>query len=1021
MERSPTASSDLFAQVSDWASSNPDLSMQPPAVSSPHTQLNSSINNNSNNGNNSTKIPDNHDINSNNDNNATSQLPYLRPSSPLPHRSKPSHNLPANFSELDFMDSGLGRSLTSNLPVLALRDELDSLQYDDLFAEEYLLSKLQDAQRRLQEVRDDKASIGDNTTDPHGTSNRPGLHRRFSSSPTSPSVAQTKRPISSTLQLFVASFRLPLTVELGNDGNVKSTAASAALGLVSAFKDISAQFPIRWVGAPGQTVQDLAKLPPEERAEMDRHLKTARHRKPPGMLSYAPVFPDPEDAAQHQEFCSSVLWPLFHYISFNLGERSYHVEMFRAYVRVNRFYARALIDEWKRSGVDETDAMFWVHDFQLCLVPKMIRDLLPNARIGFFLHIPFPTREVFRILAPRKEILEGMLGADLLGFHTYDYARHFLSTCQRVLDLRTRPDSIDNKGIDVHIAICPFGIDAETFIAATKQTSVMELTTRLKESLAGKKIVLGVDRLDYIKGIPHKLLAIEHFLEHHPEWVGKVIFLQVTTPSTSGSDEYHAFREEILEMVGQINGRFATIEDIPIHYRELNMTLEELCALYAGADVAMITSIRDGMNLVSYEYIACQKESHGVLILSEFAGAAKNLPGAVLVNPWDVEEVSGAIVRSLEMAQLERELRHKNLYRHVLKHSSAAWGVSFIDDLIKYSAQRSEQRKDLVEMPVNSICESYRSAQGKRVFFLDYDGTLRKYESQPELAYPSAALLRTIQKLATNERNVVFIVTGRQKATMTTWFRGTGVGYAVEHGFSLRWPDHLREVFGGRRFMDGSQSGGTGTENGIEERLGDEDDIDGAGGVGLGDEERMIREDQHTWDDLLKPDELIAMRQALQTAGDVLRHVEECTPSSFVSQKESAFSWHFRDADPTFAQIRAQETKQTLEERLAGSPMEVLMGDMILYVRPRGVHKAAAVNEVLKRLGADVDDPISWIYSVGNDCTDEEMFTELYRFAKDTDITVSTCTVGRKTTRAKYFVSGVDDILQLLSSLGECG
>lgn len=904
------------------------------------------------------------------------------------------------------MDSGLGRSLTSNLPVLALQDDFDLLRYDDLFVEDYLLSKLQDAQRRLQEVRDYKAAF--NVTTKVNTRNNNTACSTTTSGTFPPLPRDAKSRIhSSKDRLFVTSYRLPLTVELSADGLVKSTASSAALGLVSAFKDLSARLPIRWLGAPGQTVQDAAHLPPPQRAEMERHFRKARNHKPPGMLSYVPLFPDPDEAAAHQEFCSSVLWPLFHYISFNLGERSYHVKMFRAYVRVNRFYAQAMIDEWRRSGVAEEDAIFWVHDFQLCLVPKMIRDYLPNARIGFFLHIPFPTREVFRILAPRKEFLEGMLGADLLGFHTYDYARHFLSACERILGLRTHPDAIDNKGVDVHISICPFGIDTDTFIAATKQNTVAKMTAELRESLAGKKIIVGVDRLDYIKGIPHKLLAIEHFLEHHPEWISRVVFLQVTTPSTSVSEEYHAFRAEILEMVGRINGRFATIEDTPIHYREVNMTLEELCALYAGADVAMITSIRDGMNLVSYEYIVCQKESHGVLILSEFAGAAKNLPGALLVNPWDVEEVSEAIRQSVEMAELERELRHQKLYRHVIKHSSAAWGVSFINDLTKFSAQRKEKDKYLMEMPTERICKSYQEASGKRVFFLDYDGTLRKFESQPELADPSPGLLRTLQRLASCSNNIVFIITGRQKSTVLDWFRGTGVGFAVEHGFSLRWPDHLRERFGGRRIDDNHSAG---TENGAEDRPDGED----------GDSDMHERDgEEHTWDDLLKPDELIAMRNALQRAGDILRGVEDATPSSFISQKESAYSWHFRDADPTFAQMRAQETKQTLEECLAGTPMEVLMGRMILYVRPRGVHKGTAIAEVLKRLCAEGESP-SWIFSIGDDCTDEDMFNELYRFARDAKVVVNTCTVGRKTTRAKYYVADVDDVLQFLDEMAEC-
>lgn len=1021
---------------------------------------------------------------------------------------KQTRQLSRNFSEFDFMDSGLGRSLTSKLPVLDLEEELmNTLQHDDMFAEEYLLSKLQDAQRRLQEVRDLKASLGGVAASTNGavapattTSQRQLLDHRLkqqgasaasqNSYPTSPlcnpsinsssnnsssyssatTASASNAPVanglnangvssssSSNLRLFVASYRLPLTVELADDGHIKSSAGSAALGLAASFKTLSSRFPIRWLGAPGQVLHDTKKLDPDERAEIDRHLKSARHRKPPGMLSYKPLFPDPVDAEAHQEFCNSVLWPLFHYISFNLGERSYHAEVFRAYVRINRFYAQELVDEWKRSGIDEADAIFWIHDFQLCLVPKMIRDMVPNARIGFFLHVPFPTREVFRILAPRTDLLEGMLGADLLGFHTYEYARHFLTTCERVLGLRTRPDVVDNRGIDVHVTICPFGIDAQTFIAATQQKSVVDMSRQLKESLAGKKIVVGIDRLDYIKGIPHKLLAIEHFFEHHPEWIGRVVFLQVTTPSTSRSDEYHAFRSEILEMVGRINGRFATIEDTPIHYREFNMTLEELCGLYSGADVAMITSLRDGMNLVSYEYIACQKESHGVLLLSEFAGAAKNLPGAVLINPWDVEGVSDAIVQSLEMSDIEREIRHHKLYRHVIKYTSAAWGVSFIEELIRFSAKRGERRKQLIEMPVQDIVNSFHAAakKGKRVFFLDYDGTLRKYETQPELAFPSASLLRMLQKLASNENNIVFIITGRCKATMSTWFRGVGVGFAVEHGFSIRWPDHLRERFGGRRLMDGSLSGGTGTENGVEgladeekddvddDDLDDDDDyddddddnsIENEGNDDVDDADsrrrrrrllrrrrhlrhlRLIQDDQHTWDDLLKPDELIAMRNALHVAGEVLRNMEECTPSSFVTRKESAFSWHFRDSDPTFAQMRAQEAKQSLEERLAGGPMEVLMGSMILYVRPRGVHKGGAVGEVLTRLYKGGELP-AWIFSVGDDCTDEDMFTELSRFAKDFDTEMNTCTVGRKVTSAKYYVSGVDDVVRFLSEL----
>ena len=893
------------------------------------------------------------------------------------------------------MDSGLSRSLTSELPVLGVQEDLDSLQLDEPFVEEYLLSKLQDAQRRLQEVRDYMATLSDDQPVP--TAKLPPLPPNNNVSPlAAPPLLPPKRPRRAE-RLFVASFRLPLSVEISDDGEVKSSISSASLGLVSSFKDLLGRLPIRWLGAPGQTFQEAAQLPLEERRKMETHFKSSKHRKSLGLLSYVPLFPDTEDAAAHQEFCNSVMWPLFHYIPLNFaGERTYHIEMFTAYERVNLFYANALIDEWKRSGIDESDAMFWIHDFHLCLVPKILRSRLPNARIGFFLHTPFPAGEVFRALAPRTELLEGMLGADLLGFHTYDYARHFLSACERLLGLTVEPDAVDNKGMIVQVGIYPFGIDADTFRTALKQTKVQTLREELKETLAGKKVILGVDRLDYIKGIPHKLLAIEHFLETHPEWIGRVVVLQVTTPSRSSSEEYHSFRSEILEMVGRINGRFATIEDMPIHYRELVMTFEELCALYSVADVAIITSLRDGMNLVSYEYIACQKEHNGVLILSEFTGAAQNLPGAVLVNPWNIEEVSDAIYQSLEMPELERELKYQKLYRHVIMHTAAAWGVSFIEDLVKYSAERKEKAKLLVEMPVDAICESFCNTKGKRLFFLDYDGTLRKYESQPELADPIEHLVETLRRLTSNDQNIVFIVTGRQKSTMIEWFQGVGVGFAVEHGFSIRWPDHLRGRFGGQR---------------------DEEALLGDSSVACEDRTAVNSQDR-TWDDLMSPHDLIAMKDALQVAGQLLRRIEDCTPTSFLSEKESAYSWHFRDADPDFAVSRAQEARQALEDVLGGSPMEVLMGQKILYVRPKGVHKGAAVAEVLRRLKENDCWP-EWIFSIGDDRTDEDMFIELNRATSGTDTVVNTCTVGRKTTAAKYYVKGVDDVLGFINRLGK--
>ncbi|KAI0563862.1 Trehalose 6-phosphate synthase [Gracilaria domingensis] len=385
-------------------------------------------------------------------------------------RSAPTHSRQksGNFSEVDFMDSGLGRSLTADLPVLGLQDELDALQYDDHFVEEYLLSRLQDAQRRLQEVRDYMATLAEEEL---VSARRPPLPHGSPNSIPRPAAPKlnTKRSRRSE-KLFVASFRLPLTVEVTDDGEVKSSISSGSLGLVSAFTDLLGRLPIRWLGTPAQTYQDVTQMPSSQRQKMERHFNT-RHRRAAGLLSYVPLFPDVNDALAHQEFCNAVMWPLFHYIPLNYaGEKMYQVDMYDAYERINRFYADALIEEWKRSGIDESQAMFWIHDFHLFLVPKFLRDRLPNARIGFSLHTPFPAGEVFRALAPRKELLEGLLGADLIGFHTYDYARHFLSVCERLLGLTSKPDAVDNKGVFVQVGIYPFGIDANTFRTAMKQT-----------------------------------------------------------------------------------------------------------------------------------------------------------------------------------------------------------------------------------------------------------------------------------------------------------------------------------------------------------------------------------------------------------------------------------------------------------------------------------------------------------------------------------------------------------------------
>ncbi|TKY90660.1 hypothetical protein EX895_000658 [Sporisorium graminicola] len=304
-----------------------------------------------------------------------------------------------------------------------------------------------------------------------------------------------------------------------------------------------------------------------------------------------------------------------------------------------------------------------------------------SIKIGFFLHTPFPSSEIYRILPVRREILLGILHCDLIGFHTYDYARHFLSSCTRILGLPTMPNGAEFEGRYVHVGTYPIGIEPSQFEDGLERESVKERIKSLQRRFEGVKIIVGVDRLDYIKGVPQKLHALETFLQDHPEWVGKVVLVQVAVPSRQDVEEYQNLRATVNEAVGRINGRFGTVESMPIHFLHRSVSFDELCALYAISDACLVTSTRDGMNLVSYEYIACQQQRAGVMILSEFAGAAQSLNGSLICNPWDAFAVSDAIHEALTMPANVRRENFEKLSRYVKKHTASWWGLSFVNDL----------------------------------------------------------------------------------------------------------------------------------------------------------------------------------------------------------------------------------------------------------------------------------------------------------------------------------------------------
>jgi trehalose 6-phosphate synthase len=490
--------------------------------------------------------------------------------------------------------------------------------------------------------------------------------------------------------LIVVANRLPITITKDASGEYHFKMSSG--GLVSALSGFKKSLSFTWIGWPG------FYIPPKDRAYVDKRLMEE--------YSCQAVYLDDDVAEGHYNgFSNSILWPLFHY---HPGEMNFDEENWLMYRQANFRFAETV-----RTQITP-GSMVWVQDYHLMLLPMILRGLvdgssggeyqkqeltkiaegieeevdisserIPDVKIGFFLHTPFPSSEIYRILPVRREILLGILFCDLIGFHTYDYARHFLSSCTRILGLPTMPNGVEFEGRLAHVGTFPIGIEPSSFIKNLEKESVKSRIAQLEQRFNGVKVIVGVDRLDYIKGVPQKLHALELFLTQHPEWIGKVVLVQLAVPSRQDVEDYQNLRSTVNELVGRINGRFGTVEFMPIHFMHKSLAFDELCALYAISDVCLVTSTRDGMNLVSYEYIACQQARQGAMILSEFAGAAQSLNGSIVVNPWDPQQVADAIHEAVTMDTETRAENHRKLFKYVNKYSAAFWGTSFIKEMNK--------------------------------------------------------------------------------------------------------------------------------------------------------------------------------------------------------------------------------------------------------------------------------------------------------------------------------------------------
>ena len=697
------------------------------------------------------------------------------------------------------------------------------------------------------------------------------------------------------MRLVIVSNRLPFTVSIDEgEPRFESSSGGLATGLWSYLEKTSSipdgQFDFLWLGWPGVAVE------PEHAPQIHAHGERFRA---------APVFLSKETAnGFYHGFCNNTLWPLFHYFA---TLTHYEESDWRDYQRINEVYADALLKVLK------PDDVLWVHDYQLMLLPRMIRQHFPEMPIGFFLHIPFPSFEIFRLLprAWRAELIEGMLGASLVGFHTHDYTRDFLTSVLRTVGYEHQLGCISLRDRVVKVDTFPMGIDFERFSHAATAPETQLRASELRDKCAGQKIIFSVDRLDYTKGLLDRLRGYELFLKNHPEWRGKVTFVVSVAPSRTGVGSYQAMKQELEQTVGRIVGAYGDVHWTPLIYQYRNLSFDEIVALYRACDVALITPLRDGMNLVAKEFVASRPDQTGVLILSEMAGAAKEMGEALIINPFHTGDFARTLHQALTMPVEEQIRRNQTLQERLRRYDVNRWAEDFVQSML--SSQKTEtarRARTLTGKAQTALIQQYRLSQS-RALLLDYDGTLVPFADTPKSAPPDNELLGLITNLAEDPATELVIISGRPRADLEKWFGFLPIAMIAEHGIWLR-----------RK----------------------------------GDEWRQLKTTPVEWKERVRP---------------ILQLYVDRLPGALLEEKEFSLAWHYRKADPEQASQRAQELVDDLSGYTRTIDVQVLEGNKVIEIRNTGVNKGTAA---LEWLGAS---PPEFILGIGDDWTDEDLFRAL--------------------------------------------
>ena len=665
---------------------------------------------------------------------------------------------------------------------------------------------------------------------------------------------------------IIVSNRLPVKI---SEENGQLTFSPSEGGLATGLGSIYQEGENIWIGWPGLEVND-----PERQKEVSDKLQT---------LKLFPVFLSQEEISQYYEgFSNEILWPIFHYYASTYT--NYQQSNWDFYQSVNAKFCQAVI------SVAEPGDTIWIHDYQLLLLPEMIRSKQGDITIGFFLHIPFPSYEMFRLIPWRTELLEGMLGADLVGFHTYDDVQHFLSAVVRFLPYNTSTNVIAVKDRPVVAEAFPMGIDDQKYASLPDQETVKEQIIHLTETFQNYKVILAVDRLDYSKGILQRLRAFEELLQLYPEYIEKVILYMIVVPSRDNVPQYKELRDEIDKRVGNINSLYRTMDWTPILYFYRSFPIETLSALYSMAHVGLVTPMRDGMNLVSKEYVASRTQNTGVLILSEMAGASKELMDALIVNPNNIGDIIQAIVYALNMPEEEQRQRMEQMRQIVSQFNVFHWVKVYMEKLNEVKILQQSMKSRHVDSGISKrIKNSYRAAQ-KRLLFLDYDGTLVGFNTDINKATPDPELYRIIKNLSSDEANHVVVISGRDYHKLDEWFGHTGVEMISEHG---AWHKYKNQ---------GWQS---------------------------------IRGLNDLWKEDILP---------------VLNTYVDRTPGSFIEEKSFSLVWHYRKAQKGLGELRSNELINNLIYLTKDRGLQLLPGNKVIEIKNIEVNKGKAA---LNRLHAD--------------------------------------------------------------------